>query len=538
MHCFIQFKNYILNSELPNRFTNPFDYTPHPLCIEAAKQVQAHLSEPDKKLKGKMYGVLVVSNTNGKLGFLAAYSGNDHSQISNIPFVPQVYDISNPNGFFRQGEAELNEINQTISKAENSIELRLLLDKLNARKKETDEAIGNAKCIMAEAKKARQTRREKAWKTPDEEVVLNQLIKESQREKSKFKQLKKSQQQIIEEAESKVKQFYLAINELKQKRRQKSAQLQKRLFDSYLFLNTLGDEKCASAIFETTDAKVPPAGAGDCCAPKLLQYAFQNELTPLAIAEFWWGKSPAKEIRKHGFYYPACKSKCEPILGHMLKGIKLESAAADKIKYKIEIIYDDEAIAIVNKPAGLLSVPGKEECESVFSQLKIIYPESNGPLIVHRLDMATSGIMLIAKTKLSHENLQKQFLNRTIQKRYVALLDGLVKENSGTIDLPLRVDLEDRPRQLVCFDYGKPAITKWEVIKRSKGQTKVNFFPVTGRTHQLRVHAAHHLGLNIPIIGDQLYGIKSKRLMLHAEEISFTHPTTSEKMNFCCTADF
>ena len=259
------------------------------------------------------------------------------------------------------------------------------------------------------------------------------------------------------------------------------------------------------------------------------------------MAEFWWGESPKSSIRKHGLFYPACYGKCQPILGHMLKGMKidenplLKNPAADKT---IETIYEDDDLLLINKPAEFLSVPGKIIKDSVELRMQMQYPKSTGPLLVHRLDMSTSGIMLIAKTKKAHKYLQKQFINRNIKKRYVALLDGDLKYDKGEINLPLRLDIDDRPRQLVCEEHGKPARTKWKVIKRNQTTTKVYFYPITGRTHQLRVHAAHKNGLNSPILGDDLYGEKSNRLHLHAESIEFEHPTTKKRISFKCAAPF
>ena len=286
----------------------------------------------------------------------------------------------------------------------------------------------------------------------------------------------------------------------------------------------------------------PPAGAGECAAPKLLNYAFEHQLKPIAMAEFWWGQSPKSEIRKHKQFYPACKSKCEPILlSHMLMGLEMESnpfeenPAAGK---NIEIVYEDDILLVINKPAEFLSVPGKKISDSVYQRMKEKYPEATGPLVVHRLDMSTSGLMLIAKDEATYVKLQSQFIKRTISKRYVALLDGVLHDNEGSIDLPLRVDLEDRPRQLVCYDHGKPAQTKWKKIKIINNQTLVYFYPITGRTHQLRVHASHELGLKTPIIGDDLYGTKSNRLHLHAEQLIFIHPISNKKICFHCEAEF
>ncbi len=479
-----------------------------------------------------MYGTMVVKTVDGKLGFLAAYSGNAQKHDGPIPFVPQVFEITNPDGFFSFGEAQLNGISQAIACAENSPLLKNLRQDLDAETEQAQTIIRDAKSAMAKAKLKRQAIRQEAQHHANHQQVIERLIKESQTEKSNFNKLKKDYKKRIKEKQELLEDQMDQILALKRQRKTLSAQLQKKLFDSYSFLNALGERKNASTIFGPTALRVPPAGVGDCCAPKLLQYAYRHQLIPIAMAEFWWGVSPKKEIRQHGHFYPACKSKCEPVLGHMLKGLDIDPQKRQNKELSIELIYEDDAIALIHKPEGLLSVPGKEEHTSVYVQVKALYPDATGPLMVHRLDMATSGIMLIAKTKDAHKNLQKQFLNKTIQKIYVAWLNGIIEEDAGNIDLPIRVDINDRPRQLVCHEYGKQAITKWEVIERAGERTKVRFYPITGRTHQLRVHAAHPLGLNSPIVGDELYGIKEKRLMLHAGQITFLHPATSKKMTF------
>ena len=295
------------------------------------------------------------------------------------------------------------------------------------------------------------------------------------------------------------------------------------------------------AIFQETTQVTPPAGAGECATPKLLHYAFKHDLKPLAMAEFWWGASPKSEIRKHQNFYPACQGKCQPILEHMLEGMSLDDNPLlinPALGKTIDIIYQDEVMLVINKPAEFLSVPGKRIEDSVYLRIKQSFPKATGPLIVHRLDMSTSGLMVIALSKEAHKELQKQFIKRTVKKRYVALLEGLIKEDSGIIDLPLRVDLDDRPRQLVCYEHGRQAQTEWQVIERKKHQTKIYFYPVTGRTHQLRVHSAHIKGLNMPIVGDDLYGNKGARLHLHAETLEFTHPTTKELMHFQIDVEF
>jgi len=259
------------------------------------------------------------------------------------------------------------------------------------------------------------------------------------------------------------------------------------------------------------------------------------------MAEFWWGASPTSAIRKHKNYYPACQSKCHPILGHMLQGLDVEdnpmlkNPALGKV---LTTVYEDESFVVINKPAEFLSVPGKTISDSVYTRMLEKYPAATGPLIVHRLDMSTSGLMVIAKTKEIHKELQSQFINRTVKKRYVALLDGELQEEKGEISLPLRVDLDNRPRQVVCYEYGKKAHTIWKIIEKRKGQTLVHFYPVTGRTHQLRMHAAHTLGLNCPIVGDDLYGVKSNRLHLHAEYLQLKHPETGKMMKFRVKVEF
>ncbi|MCU4156421.1 RluA family pseudouridine synthase [Carboxylicivirga sp. A043] len=522
-----------LTSSLPDGFNNPFDYTPHPLCLFAKQQLERSLPKPSTMEKGKMYGVLIVKNLSGQIGYLAAYSGNEKDLNSGFYFVPQVYDITNPSGFFRAEEQNLNEINAAIKELKNSSVLSDLKQQLSAKEKAAKQTIKQTK----EQNKIHKAERDKKRSSTTDDSIHQLLIKQSQTEKSNFNKLRKQLKNELDELRSEIESFNEKLNSLKEQRKLKSAEVQKQLFDNYVFINADGNKASATAIFEQSVNTLPPAGTGDCAAPKLLQHAFINNYTPIAIAEFWWGPSPQKKVRKHGYFYPACKSKCEPLLGFMLKGL---SMASDKVKkpLKIEVIYEDDCLIIINKPSGLLSVPGKSNDDSVYQQIKHLFPRCEEPFIVHRLDRDTSGLMIITKTKNVYINLQKQFLNHDVKKRYVAILDGDIKKDSGTIDLPLRVDLDDRPRQLVCYKHGKPAKTLWKVITKDKNQTRVHFYPLTGRTHQLRVHAAHIKGLNTPIVGDPLYGRKAKRLMLHAEHIVFNHPETQKQIAFHCPANF
>ena len=330
------------------------------------------------------------------------------------------------------------------------------------------------------------------------------------------------------------------MERLKTERKQRSAALQKQLFDQFQILNAKGEIKSLCALFKETEAQIPPAGAGECAAPRLLQYAYLHEMEPLAMAEFWWGESPKTELRRHGYFYPSCQNKCAPILKHMLQGLEVEENPLLQMnaEHPIEVIWEDKWIAAINKPAGMLSVPGKSDLPSVEEWARMTYPQATGPLIVHRLDMATSGVMLIAKTKEIHEKLQQLFKNREIKKRYIAILNGTVEQDSGTIDLPICLNPDNRPQQMVSTIYGKEAVTQYKVLSRSDHRTRIAFYPITGRTHQLRVHAAHQLGLNMPIIGDELYGKKGDRLMLHAEKLEFVHPKTKEYISIEKKAEF
>jgi tRNA pseudouridine32 synthase/23S rRNA pseudouridine746 synthase len=317
--------------------------------------------------------------------------------------------------------------------------------------------------------------------------------------------------------------------------------LQNEIFDQFYFVNRAREKRSVGDIFKDTLEGRPIAGAGECAAPKLFQYAFLNRLEPIALAEFWWGQSPKTEVRIHGHYYPACRGKCEPILGHMLQGMLMEENPLQQNPAEgkeLSIVWEDEHLVVVNKPPEFLSAPGKRIKDSVLTRLRERYPEATGPIIVHRLDMSTSGLLLAAKSLEIYIDLQSQFIRREVKKRYVAVLEGNLESDEGFVDLPLRVDLDDRPRQLVCYEHGKPAQTRWEVVERSKGNTRVHFYPITGRTHQLRVHAAHSLGLNHPIVGDDLYGRRSNRLHLHAERIEFRHPLSGEWLVMEVGAEF
>ena len=607
------FKQPISHLALPDKFTYPFHYTPHPLCVLAAEEVKEYIASREEWQEelafGKMFGVLIVQKENkqetakkeavNEIGYLAAFSGNLAGKNLHPYFVPPVYDLLQPEGFFKIEEEQISSINIRIRELENN---RSYLDLKEKWKTETEQAkaiLNQAKAALKAAKEAREIRRQSSSALSEEDQAS--LIRESQYQKAEYKRLEKEWKKRLEELETETRHFETEIEQLKTERKERSAALQRKLFEQFRMLNARGEVKDLYTIFEQTVQKVPPAGAGECALPKLLQYAYLHQLKPLAMAEFWWGDSPKNEIRHHGYYYPSCKGKCEPILQHMLQGLEVdENPLLNPVheEEELEIVFEDEWLLVVNKPAGMLSVPGKaEDRDSVYHRLKKKYPEATGPMIVHRLDMATSGLLLVAKTKEVHQDLQAQFANRSIKKRYVAVLDGAIikteketkpiaekailiaKEtvstkktakaertgNTGRIELPLCLNPLDRPRQMVSSEHGKEAITEYQIISESeritsesentfnesnridesersinesRKYTRIIFYPLTGRTHQLRVHAAHPEGLGCPILGDELYGKKADRLYLHAEYIEFRHPIYGDILCIQKEADF
>lgn len=517
---------------LPEKFTYPFHYTPHPLCVAAAGEVGRYLSTKGEwqgeLRKGKMFGVLIVRTGEGEVGYLAAFSGILAGKNRHTYFVPPVYDVQEPDGFFRIEEEQISGINRRIEELQADVRYKdckqRLADETILAGQVLDDIRGRMKAAKVERDRLRST---------VTRVDSEQLIRESQFQKAELKRQKQYWKDHLASLQAEVEVFETEIERLKAERKTRSAALQQWLFKQFRMLNARGEERDLCNLFKDTVQKTPPAGAGECAAPKLLQYAYRNGWQPLAMAEFWWGDSPKNEIRRHGYYYPACKGKCGPILKHMLQGLHVEKNPLETDMHRgteLEIMYEDEWLSVVNKPAGMLSVPGKSDIDSVYGRVRRMYPEATGPMVVHRLDMATSGLMLVAKTKEVHQNLQAQFKNRTVCKRYVAWLDGIVEKKEGHIELPLRPDPEDRPRQVFDAVHGKPAVTDYTVLHYDSGRTFISFIPKTGRTHQLRVHSAHPLGLNAPIVGDELYGRKADRLYLHAEYLGFIHPVSGVYM--------
>lgn len=541
--------------EIPLRFPYPHHYTPRPLAVKAAELLQEALAgkgniyipqqvleSNELKETGKMFGVLPVKDRNGKVGFLIAFSGKIGDEIHLPPFVPPLFNRLESNGFFLPEEREISAINREIQELENHEAYVSLLEKKSDHERDSGFTLRELRKENSLARERRKHLRETADTLPPEErsALLRQLDRESQEMDRALRQQSRQFREEAAELQAAIARFDEQIAALKSRRRERSAALQQRLFGQYFAMNARGDRRSLQELFQEFRGSNPPSGSGECAAPKLLQFAFEHGLQPLALAEFWWGPSPALEIRQQGMYYPACRNKCEPILRFMLEGLETEinPLLIDQSARDIDILFSDTNLVVLVKPEGMLSVPGKNVHDSVRSRIQQRFPEAAGPLIVHRLDMSTSGLMVVALNTPTYLSLQQQFATREVEKRYTALLSSIPEGSSGSIDLPLRVDLENRPRQMVCHEYGKSARTHWKLVAIENGLARVLFYPVTGRTHQLRVHAAHVNGLNCPILGDDLYGIHAERLYLHADSLRFRHPATGEVLTFLSPAAF
>jgi tRNA pseudouridine32 synthase/23S rRNA pseudouridine746 synthase len=552
------FKDNLINEiPLPERFTFPFYYEPHPLAKIAASELQHYLetqtdidhnfglADDDEKgtAIGKMFGILVVQDTEGKLGYLSAFSGKLAGSNSHSKFVPPVFDMLVENSFFLKEQGTINTINAQIQEKESDE---------GYQKLKLDIEIAAAQCLLEiaalkqqsisnkENRKALRIEYKNSLDQQDYDIAEALLIRQSLHDSYQLKDLNRKWKRLLEEMRTKLALFEVDIEALKNERKERSAALQQQLFEQYAFLNKDGKSKNLYEIFKLTAFGRPPSAAGECATPKLLQFAFTNGYKPLAMAEFWWGAAPRSEIRKHKQFYPACRGKCKPILAHMLEGMPLDENPflhTPEESCELEIIYEDESLVVVNKPTRLRSVPGVNVSDSVYTRLKHVLVNAE-PFMVHRLDMDTSGLLVVAKTQEAHKHIQRQFLKRMVSKRYRALVSKVLDQPEGEIDLPLRADMFNRPRQLVCFENGKKSITRWKVVERHEATTKVDFWPLTGRTHQLRMHSAHELGLNAPIIGDELYGNPSERMYLHAAYLEFVHPMTREKISFEVKEDF
>ena len=537
-----RFKHDISNIELPKLFTWPFHYVPHALAVIAAEEVQKYLATRTEWsaeiAQGKMFGVLIVKDTDGEIGFLAAFSGNLAQSNSHEYFVPPIYDMLQPDDFFRRGEAEITAINQHIAELTKDEAYTSAKLNLEQTKADAERQLSEFKSVVAKRKAERDRRR-----TEGENSDI--LILESQRDNADMQRLKRQLKENITKCQEHFDALNTQIAELKHERQQRSAVLQNQIFEQFRILNGRGEVKDLCELFAPTTQGVPPAGAGECAAPKLLQYAFLKGYKPIAMAEFWQGASPRGEVRHHRAFYPACIGKCKPILTHMLEGLDVEPNPLENIApAEPHILFEDSHLLVIDKPCGMLSVEGKSGVRSVEQWARERYPEIDSPMIVHRLDQSTSGILVLAKDKNTHKALQEQFIRRSVSKCYTAIIEGRVTYEIGIIELPMRLDYDNRPRQMVADD-GKSAVTEYRVLSYEGERTRVEFTPITGRTHQLRLHSAHHQGLNAPIVGDNIYGRECNtdlkdghRLCLHASRLEFTHPATGERITIESSPEF
>lgn len=531
-----------LNTDIPkpSRLNNPFFYEPHPLCLLATEEVKAAVSARKEWQaeveRGKMFGVLVVERLSGKgssLGYLAAYSGQILGRSNWEGFVPAVFDYLLPGGYFKTHEQKISLLNAEVERLETNEERQQLKNRLDEQEKR---AVCQIEAYKEEMKRAK-ARRDALRKAGADALQQEAMRAESQWMKAELHRMKKRFRAERDVLLQGVERFDGALARLKEERKRRSDELQRWLFARFEMRNGRGERCSLLDIFARETGQLPPAGTGECCAPKLLQYAFAHHLRPVCMAEFWMGQTVMGEVRREGCFYPACQGKCGPTLRFMLQGIEVDPATPEgHVGGQLKVVYEDKNLTVVCKPAGMLSVPGKSGAASVYSLMRARYPDAASPLVVHRLDMDTSGLMLIAKTKEKHKNLQSAFKNRAVKKKYVALLEGLLpaEKQGGRISLPLSPDYLDRPRQRVDREKGKQAVTDYEVLGQVSGHSLVALYPQTGRTHQLRVHCAHAEGLNMPILGDALYGRKADRLYLHAEAIEIP----SEGISFRIEADF
>jgi|CXWL01.1.fsa_nt_gi tRNA pseudouridine32 synthase/23S rRNA pseudouridine746 synthase len=536
--------------EVPLVLNSPFDVeAPVPLAERAAHALMAQLREGilargvstaalHGPQGGKMFGVLVVQNAEGRVGFLRAFSGQLAQQWELEGFVPPVFDRALRVAVEPPGEVTVKSLTTRVEKEEANPERLRFQAELEALRQQQDLALTQLK---QKHQARRVSRRESRAGMPAGDPRFEAFDQQSRADDAESRHAKasaKAQRATLEYPLHRLERRRRALHRL---RHIVSLEVSRQLYDTYLFENAKGHATTLRALFAP---HVPSSGTGDCAAPKLLVYAQRNALTPLAILEFWWGAPPLGGARREGSYYAACKDKCGPLLPFLLDGMAVLPSQRfrppELSKHPLPIVFQDEHFVVVEKPAGLLSIPGTDATvvDSVQARMRTLFPKATGPLIVHRLDLETSGLMLVALTDDAYQALQGQFLRREVKKRYTAILDGAVANDSGTIELPLRVDLEQRPRQIVDFEHGKPAVTEYRVVERANGKTRVALFPFTGRTHQLRVHAAHRDGLGTPILGDRLYGTPHARLALHAELLEVRHPATGAVMVFRSPAPF
>ncbi|MDX2015019.1 MAG: RluA family pseudouridine synthase [Myxococcaceae bacterium] len=533
---------------LPRRLNSPFDTEPpHPLVASAAERVMAHLARGELggglstqllhgASGGKMFGVLLVRAADGRVGFLKAFSGQ-LGQVWDVDgWVPPVFDRAARLAVEPVGERTVKALTARVEAARATSPRARLEAALHGVMAQQSAELERLKATHEARRVDRHAERARLLASgEDVKLSLRQLDRQSQVDDVELKTAKRGWRAACEDLERSLAREARHLGALERLRRVVSQVVSWQIYDTYVFQNARGQQRSLRALFEPA---IPSSGTGDCAAPKLLVFAQRSGLTPLGLAEFWWGAPPPGGGRQQGAFFPACKDKCGPLLPFLLEGVEVAPSRRyrppPREQHALEVLHEDARLLVVNKPEGLLSVPGTDSSvtDSVLARVRALKPHATGPLLVHRLDVETSGLLLVALDDEAFVALQRQFIERTIEKRYVAVLDGLLDADEGRVELPLRVDLEQRPRQLVDFEHGKPALTLYRVLERAGGRTRVHFFPRTGRTHQLRVHAAHALGLHRPIVGDRLYGQPERRLYLHAERLEFRHPDDGRLVSF------
>lgn len=521
------------NDELPRAFPNPFDEIgPHPVAKQAAERLQSELLSglfaQELSSAGKMFGVLVARDAEGALFVLRAFSGMLDGRWDAPGFVPPLFDRTERERIEVPGEAAVSGL---FARAEAHRTGPALVARRAARDAMAERHAAESKALQSTHAANRQ-HRARLRETTSDPAALHDLDQQSRGDKAERRRLDARHEDEVRQLTAELAPLERRRGALERLRGFVSRRLMRRLHDTYVVRNARGEQRGMRDLFVSRE---PPSGAGDCAAPKLLGAAYARGLMPIALAEFWWGPPPATGGRLEGNFYPACRAKCGPLLPFMLEGLDVTEAASFRppaAPAELRILFEDASLVLVAKPEGLLSVPGKGAAleDSVLTRLRKRHPSATGPLLVHRLDLDTSGVLVAALDAATHAHLQRQFAQREVEKRYVAWLDGNVVGDSGTIDLALRVDLDDRPRQIHDPVHGLDAVTEWRVLERREGRTRVALFPRTGRTHQLRVHAAHPRGLAAPIVGDRLYGRGGERLQLHAESIAFEHPATGARL--------
>lgn len=497
---------------------------PRTLQAEAiARSLMAHLTGDRYTREGKMYGILLVETPTGEIRVLKAFSGLLNGERTVTGWVPPLTGREQVAEDEARTLATLDEIRQRLLTLQQRPEPQQYADLMA----DYDTKLQHITQQHQQRKQARQQQRQTILETlaePERAIALEALDEQSRQDGIERRRLKRERDDLGRSLRDTVEAIQAEIHHLKRQRKQVSRQLQAQIHAAYQVLNFAG---MAQPLLQLISQGIP-SGTGDCCAPKLLHYAAQHYLRPLAMAEFWWGTSEG--ARMAGAFYGACAERCQPMMGFLLSGL-----------VTIEILYQDEYVIAVNKPAGLLSVPGRtsDRADSVITRLQR-RTQTDTLIPVHRLDQDTSGVLLLATNPDAYRHLQAQFQTRHVHKVYEAVLAGIVTADQGTIDLPLWGNPSDRPRQCVDHDHGKPSITHYRVLERTQDQTRIEFVPLTGRTHQLRVHAAAPQGLGIPIVGDRLYGngTSTSRLHLHARELEVCHPLTEKALRLYAKTPF